>query len=278
VFRNQRTAHGVCLLLRKCESYSSADPKGSQPPASTSSASDLLTQQAQFSREIMASSRVVPHHHASVRHRVEKKLRFYCGAQRNWATKSEAIQDAPKPLETKVHLAGIRTHILRFLVSVLWQMMTEKHKRRGFTFAELIIVVLIIGIMAATAAPRFARSLSYYRAESAAKRIKADLGLARKHAMSTSSMQTVSFTVASDCYSLDGVSDLDHGSPVYEIDLSRSPYTVTVVSAEFDDAEDADVEFNGYGVPDSGGTVVVETGGFQRTIVLDPETGKASIQ
>ena len=96
--------------------------------------------------------------------------------------------------------------------------------------------------------------------------------------MSTSSRQTVSFTVASDRYSLDGVPDLNHASQAYEIDLSGSPYNVSIVSAEFDNAADADVQFNGYGVPDSSGTIVVESGSFQRTIVLDRETGKATIQ
>lgn len=152
----------------------------------------------------------------------------------------------------------------------------DKPKSTGFTLVELVIVIMIIGIMAAVAIPKVARALSYYRVDSAAKRIKADLSFARKHAMSTSSRQTVSFSVVSDRYSLDGMSDLDHASQIYEVDLSRSPYTVVIASAEFANAADADVQFNGYGVPDSGGTIVVQSGGYQRMIVLDPETGKAS--
>ena len=151
-------------------------------------------------------------------------------------------------------------------------------RRRAFTLIELVIVVLIMGIMAAAAAPRFNKSLCYHRAESAAKRIKADLELARKYAMSTSTKQTVSFVVASDRYSLAGVKDLNHGTQIYEVDLSDSLCNASIVSAAFDNGSDSDVEFDGYGVPDSGGTVVIQSGIYQRTIVVDSETGKASIQ
>ena len=151
-------------------------------------------------------------------------------------------------------------------------------RRKAFTLVELVIVLLIIGIIAAAVAPRFAASLCYHRAESAAKRIKADLALARKYARSTSTNQTVSFVVASDRYSLAGVPDLNHGSQIYEVDLSDALCNVSIVSAAFDAAADSDVEFNGYGVPDNGGTIVIESGNCQRTIVVDSETGNASIQ
>ncbi len=151
-------------------------------------------------------------------------------------------------------------------------------RRAALTVVELVIVVLIIGILAAAAVPSFQRSLSYHRAEAAAQRIQADLMLARKLAMTSGSKQTVSFAVSSDRYALPGLADVDHPSRPYEVRLADSPYTVLLVSAQFGEANDADVEFNGFGVPDSGGKIAIQAGDQQRTIVLDGETGKASVQ
>jgi len=151
----------------------------------------------------------------------------------------------------------------------------ESRRRDGFTLIEVVIVVLILGIMAAMAAPRFVRSLMYHRAETAAKRVRADLELARQHAMTTSAGQTVSFDVGQDRYVLSGIAALDRPSQVYTTVLSDPPYEASINSADFGD--DAVVTFNGYGVPDSGGTVVVQAGRFQRMITVQTDSGEFSI-
>jgi PAS domain S-box-containing protein/prepilin-type N-terminal cleavage/methylation domain-containing protein len=47
--------------------------------------------------------------------------------------------------------------------------------RNGFSLIELVIVTMIIGILGAVAAPRFADALSAYRVETAARQLRADL-------------------------------------------------------------------------------------------------------
>jgi hypothetical protein len=65
---------------------------------------------------------------------------------------------------------------------------------------------------------------------------------------------------------------------VYQVDLADHPYSVQLVAVKFAAADDTDVQFNSYGLPDSGGTLVIESGDQRRTLVLDPNSGKVEIR
>ena len=54
--------------------------------------------------------------------------------------------------------------------------------RGGFSLFELLIAMSVIAIIAAVAVPRYASSVGRYRAESAARRVAADLTLAQAKA------------------------------------------------------------------------------------------------
>lgn len=154
---------------------------------------------------------------------------------------------------------------------------------RGFSLIELVMVIAILATMSAIAVPRYANALTNYRVDSAARRIVADLAYAQSQARESSSSRTVSFDTASDSYRLNDVADIDRSSGAYVIDLRGEPYRATLVSAVFDDSSDVadlldEVVFNGYGLPDSGGTIVVTVGTTSKTIVLDPDTGQAVVQ
>ena len=148
--------------------------------------------------------------------------------------------------------------------------------RTGFSLLELVMVVAIIGVLAAIAAPRYGRAIARYRADMAARRIAADLALAGRAARTAGASKTVSFSVAGAEYTIPGLPSLRDSTADYRVVLSDSPYQAAVVSADF--GGDADVAFDGYGTPDSGGSISIQVGEYTKTVVLDAGSGKATIQ
>ena len=146
-------------------------------------------------------------------------------------------------------------------------------RQPAFSLIELVVVLFIVGLLAAIAVPRFAGSAVRQRVDAAARRVAADLNLARRHAYQSGSSQTVTFDVVADSYELVGMPDPDRPTVDYEVRLSDEPYQAQLLSANF--SGNAKVVFDAYGVPDFGGTVVVTVGDRTRTINVDPDTGEA---
>ena len=147
--------------------------------------------------------------------------------------------------------------------------------RQGFTLFELVLVLFIFGIIASMAAPRYASAICRFQVDTAARRLVRDLTTARERARSQGASQSVTFTVASDTYTVVGLTGLD-GSANYTVNVSGKPYNASIVSANF--GGQSSVVFDGYGVPTSGGTVVLSSGSYTKTVTVNPQTGKAAHQ
>ena len=148
-------------------------------------------------------------------------------------------------------------------------------KHGGLSLAEVITVTAIIGILAAVAIPRFAGAMANHRLEMAATRIVADLSLVQRQARTTSTSQKIEFDLLEGLYYLPTAKDIDHPGSVYVIKLSEEPYQATLLSADF--GGDPEIIFDGYGIPDSDGSVVIQVAGQQRMITVDAETGRATV-
>ena len=94
--------------------------------------------------------------------------------------------------------------------------------------------------------------------------------------MDNRAQRVVTFDPGTDAYQVSGVRSLERASAPYAVSLSETPYYVDIVSADFQGQ--SSVAFDGYGVPNRGGQIVVKAGSFQKTIVLDQNTGNAKVQ
>lgn len=135
------------------------------------------------------------------------------------------------------------------------------------------MVVAVMVVLAAMAAPRYARSLARYRADVAARRIAADLAFARERARATSRTVTVTFNEAAGTYTIDGMTDPDRPAGDYTVRLGDEPYRCTLGGVGF--GGETRLVFNGFGVPRAGGSLKVAAGPWTRTVSVDGLTGQA---
>lgn len=147
---------------------------------------------------------------------------------------------------------------------------------RGLCLIEVVLVVAIMAIFSAIAAPRYGRATGRYHLDLAARRVAADLRLAQSAARAASSSRTVVFTAATDQYQLQSVTSPDGKTGDYTIALSTDPYRADLTEADFNGV--SQVVFSGWGLPDCGGVVTLSVGSQQKTITVDGETGHIGIQ
>lgn len=154
---------------------------------------------------------------------------------------------------------------------------SQRRARPGFSLGELLIVVAIMSILAAVALPKWSTTLQKQRISAAASRIVADLSRAQSAAYGTSTPKTVTFSVSSGQYTISGITSLNKSTGTYTVALTDDPYRCTLVSV-WNQTGTQTLTFDGYGLPDKGGTIIVSANGLQKSIVVDAATGQAVAQ
>ena len=125
------------------------------------------------------------------------------------------------------------------------------------------------------AVPRYASFLAKSRLSAAAARVTADLELTRRTAKRTGTSQTIAFNTGFDSYSITGRKSMDRKSIAHSVALSQNPYMAEIVSVSFTGGK---ITFDGYGVPDGGGSVLLQVGRFQQQIDVTAGTGSGIIK
>ncbi|MCR4411429.1 MAG: GspH/FimT family pseudopilin [Thermoguttaceae bacterium] len=148
----------------------------------------------------------------------------------------------------------------------------------GFSLIELFIVVLVLGIFAAAAAPKFADALSAHRVDMAAHRLASDLRAAQARAKALSATQSVTFVAPpnGNQYEIVGMKNPDRPADSYVVRLSEAPYHATLVSVSLEG--NTALTFNGYGLPGCAATIVLRSGARTRTVRVERDAGTVSIE
>lgn len=148
--------------------------------------------------------------------------------------------------------------------------------RRTTSLAEVVIVVTIMGIVAAIAQPRLVSALERDRVRRSANKLTMDLRLAQSEAIRQQQDVVVGFNTDYDAYQVTGLAPGPDKSTDFEVHLGADPdYRTCIDAVTF--GKRLDVTFDRYGAPDNGGTVVLGIRQTRITVTVDAGTGRTTV-
>jgi type II secretion system protein H len=157
--------------------------------------------------------------------------------------------------------------------------MNHFKSKKGFTLIEVMIVVAIIGIMAAIAIPNFLSWLDHYRVKGAARDIATAMHLAKMKAISQGVEYRVLFDLDNETFRLQK-GNLASNSTAWTHDgaLNNVHATVDIARVNSNTSGIWNKEFNPDGSSSSGSISITNTAGEQYDITLVPATGRIKLE
>jgi type II secretion system protein H len=140
-------------------------------------------------------------------------------------------------------------------------------RRPAFTLVELLIVVMILGVLAGVAAPRYTTAVAGTALDTLARQMAADLRRARTQAIQSSSPVTVQFFTGPPSYRSAQLDQLDRPGTLLNVRLVSGGFAPGMPSASFGGS--ASVTFDHYGDPSASGSVLLTLSTFSRTVTVD---------
>ncbi|MCK4648243.1 type II secretion system protein [bacterium] len=162
-------------------------------------------------------------------------------------------------------------------------------KEKGFTFIELVIVILLIGILTAAIGPRILHLQDSFKVEAAAEQIANHIRLAQSRAIAEHpSTGTEKFGVGFDIKPANLYSVYDQDGEAVTNPLKGGSYSLWGIDFDTDEQlkgvaiDDTtliehQVDFDALGRPSSGGKVTISKGSSICYIGVAAETGAISI-
>jgi len=144
--------------------------------------------------------------------------------------------------------------------------------RRAFSLIETVLVISILSVVVAIGLPRYAKSLSRYRVESAAQRLVNDLVTLRQRAVDQSTTATITLESTTHTLQATGVGGLDHSATQYTTDFTASPFEASLVLG----TNPTVLTFNGHGRCDQTLTITVQSGSATKQVQITAPTGAIS--
>ena len=158
--------------------------------------------------------------------------------------------------------------------------------KRGFTLIEVVMAIVIIGILAALAIPRF-ESFYSIKLNGAMKKVISDIRYTQQIAVSHHTDSRIIFNTAGDSYNAQEYNATSNNwqsikdpftQANLDLDFRNNPQYAGIDINSVNFGGNNTLQFDWRGVPLYNGTAVFNYKGNQKTVIVETNTGQVMVQ
>ncbi len=157
-----------------------------------------------------------------------------------------------------------------------------KSRRCAMSLIEVTLVVLVMGVLAAVAAPRFANSLRAMKLQAAAKQLAAHIDWIRAAAVNEGRTTTLACDNLGHSYASPNVDFSDRVGELLQVSLAHDFDAAFTLLADFDSHATLSFDFEGVphanGLPLEQGRITLSSGSEQYTVIVSAGSGATEVR